>query len=74
MVNPASARQHVPMSRRIELSDDDLEVVDDAVRVLAELDDVAPADMTALFDMMQFDNLRIVVEDLLRLLTTRLDR
>lgn len=57
-----------PIRRHIDLTDHDIELALDAVRVLDELDSVRPDEMTWLFYAMQYDNLRVVVEDLLAVL------
>lgn len=64
MTDPSTA----PIPRHLDLTDRDVELVLDVVHVLDELDDLRPDEMTPLFYAMQYENLRIVVEDLLRVL------
>lgn len=60
-----SDAQEPRIAHRIELSAADVDIIDDAVSVLAELDTVRRVEMTSQFYATQYDNLQIVVRDLL---------
>lgn len=55
------------IKRHIALTDADVETVEDAVEVLAELDTVRPHEMTSLLYAAQYDSLQILLRDLLRI-------
>lgn len=56
------------MNRHIELDDDSVQLVRDAYAVLRALDQVRPDEFTLLFYAAQYDNLTVVLRDLLRVL------
>jgi hypothetical protein len=51
---------------RVQLSD--REIVDDALRLITDLDNTRPDEMTALFYMHGFNELNTAVRDLLRIM------
>ena len=56
------------MERHIALDDEGVRIVRDAHRVVSALNRVAPAELTPLFYAVQYDNLTLVIRDLLRVL------